>query len=70
VNSIVTLAYVLDPVERATRIPSAEEMVAIARYIDRITHAVGQPPICDHTVPGVGEVLFSRDPSTPIPLSE
>jgi hypothetical protein len=67
---IITRAHVLDPVSRETRIPTDAEMRVIAAFVQNMTDETGHPPLCDWEVPGVGEVLFSRDPRTPIPISE
>lgn len=62
----VTRAEVIDQQNAKTRIPTEEEMRAIASYVDRYTHDVGSAPIADHEVEGVGLVLFMRDPTNPL----
>jgi hypothetical protein len=46
-----------------TRDPTAAELPLILGSITEYTRELGMPPLADHTVKGVGEVLFMRPPS-------
>lgn len=50
-------------VGRTTRPPDARELPLILAYIGEYMRDIGVPPLADHTVEGVGEVLFCRPPS-------
>lgn len=50
-------------VGNSTRTPTERELPVILNYIETWTREVGAPPLADHTVEGVGEVLFMRPPS-------
>jgi hypothetical protein len=48
---------------RGTRDATDAEALLIRAYIDEYVRDIGVPPLADHTVEGVGEVLFCRPPS-------
>jgi hypothetical protein len=48
---------------RTTRDPTPAELPYILAYIEEYTRDIGLPPLADHPVPQVGEVLFMRPPS-------
>lgn len=65
-SPIITRAEVIVPGTQTTRTPTESELLAIASFVEQFVRRVGQAPVADHTVDGVGEVLFMRDPSNPL----